>query len=502
MKAALAIIATLLLGTCSQPPSVLEQIMRAGELRVVTRNLPSAYYLGASGPQGPEFDLASRFAAELGVRLFMYSVPNVADAMREVESHRAHIAAAGLTRGIRLPDSASFGPPYQQVREHLIFRQGETKPRTIKQANEGHIEVVGGSAHAATLEQWRALNPNLTWVENPLAETEELLYRLSRREFDYTVADSNEFAIGRAFHPEIRIAFDLTQGKSLSWVVDTRDASLLKRVTAFYSSLSAEGRLASILDTYYGDSDRFDYIQSRVFLEHIETRLPRYRHWFREAAAEVGVDWRLLAAVGYQESHWDPLATSHTGVRGLMMLTEETARALKVTDRLDPRGSIFGGARYFKWLRNQLPSRILEPDRNVVHAGCVQRRRGAPGRRAHPDADARQESRRVERRARSPAAADASKVVHAGEARLCARVGAGAVRGEHPRLHRHSGLGRDGYTPGAGGTAAGDHGGRAGKLGWRAEATCSAYFFFGATFSAYVRANSSENSVGRPCSPR
>jgi soluble lytic murein transglycosylase-like protein len=158
-------------------------------------------------------------------------------------------------------------------------------------------------------------------------------------------------------------AFDLTQGKSLAWVVDTRDASLLKRVTAFYSSLRAEGRLAAILDTYYGDSDRFDYIQSRVFLEHIETRLPRYRHWFREAAAEVGVDWRLLAAVGYQESHWDPLATSHTGVRGLMMLTEQTARALKVTDRLDPRGSIFGGARYFKWLRNQIPNRVLEPDR-------------------------------------------------------------------------------------------------------------------------------------------
>ena len=91
--------------------------------------------------------------------------------------------------------------------------------------------------------------------------------------------------------------------------------------------------------------------------------MPRYRHWFREAAAEVGVDWRLLAAVGYQESQWDPTATSHTGVRGLMMLTEETARALKVPDRLDPRGSIFGGARYFVWLRNQIPKRILEPDR-------------------------------------------------------------------------------------------------------------------------------------------
>lgn len=342
---------------------MLEQIIRSGELRVVTRNSPSAYYLGAAGPQGPEFDLASRFAAELGVRLFIYSVPNVADAMRELESRRAHVAAAGLTRGIRLPPDTSFGPPYQEVREHLIYRQGNSRPRTLEQAKDGHIEVVSGSAHAATLEQWRATQPNLCWVENQVAETEELLYRLSRRDFDYTVADSNEFAIGRAFHPEIRIAFDLSEGKSLAWAVDSRDASLLKRVTAFYSSLQAEGRLASILDTYYGDTDRFDYIQARVFLQHIELRLPQYRHWFREAATEVGVDWRLLAAIGYQESHWDPLAKSYTGVRGLMMLTEETARALKVADRLDPRASIFGGARYFVWVRNQIPKRILEPDR-------------------------------------------------------------------------------------------------------------------------------------------
>lgn len=363
MKITLAIIAMLLLGTCSQPPSVMEQILRSGELRVVTRNLPSAYYLGADGPQGPEFDLAARFAADLGVKLFIYSVPNVADAMRELASHRAHIAAAGLTRGPRLPPEIGFGPPYQQVREHLIFRQGDPRPRRLDQTYGGHIEVVADSAHAQTLEQLRAKYGNLSWVENPSVETEELLYRLSRREFDYTVADSNEFAIGRAFHPEIRVAFDLSGGKSLAWAVDARDPTLLKRVTAFFSSARAEGRLASILDTYYGGTDRFDYIQARVFMEHIESRLPQYRHWFKEAAEEVGVDWRLLAAVGYQESHWDPLATSHTGVRGLMMLTEETAQALNVSNRLDPRASIFGGAHYFVWLRTLIPKRILEPDR-------------------------------------------------------------------------------------------------------------------------------------------
>jgi membrane-bound lytic murein transglycosylase F len=363
MKVALAIIATLLLGTCSQPPSVLDQIIRSGELRVVTRNLPSTYYLGASGPQGPEFEMASQLAAELGVRLFIYSVPNVGDVMRELASHRADIAAAGLTRGMQLPREVAFGPPYQQVREHLIYRQGKARIRSLQQAVDSHIEVVAGSAHAATLEAARPAVPNLSWVENPTTETEELLYRLSRREFDYTVADSNEFAIGRAFHPDIRIAFDLSGGKALAWALDGRDPSLLRRVTAFYASLKADGRLASILDTYYGDVDRFDYIQARVFIDDIESRLPQYRHWFKEAAAQIGVDWRLLAAIGYQESHWDPLATSPTGVRGLMMLTEETARALGIPDRLDARDSIFGGAQYFLRVRNQVPARIAEPDR-------------------------------------------------------------------------------------------------------------------------------------------
>src|SRR5688572_18886347 len=119
----------LLLGTCSQPPSVLEQILKSGELRVVTRNLPSTYYLGAAGPQGPEFDLANRFAAELGVKLYIYAVPNVADVVRELASGRAQIAAAGLTRGLSLPDGVTFGPPFQQVREHLIYRQGAPRPR-------------------------------------------------------------------------------------------------------------------------------------------------------------------------------------------------------------------------------------------------------------------------------------------------------------------------------------------------------------------------------------
>jgi membrane-bound lytic murein transglycosylase F len=84
---------------------------------------------------------------------------------------------------------------------------------------------------------------------------------------------------------------------------------------------------------------------------------------FEEGQNVSGIDWRLLAAISYHESHWNPLATSSTNVRGLMMLTEETADRMKVTDRLDPRQSILAGARYLRLLQEELPRRIANEER-------------------------------------------------------------------------------------------------------------------------------------------
>jgi membrane-bound lytic murein transglycosylase F len=106
-----------------------------------------------------------------------------------------------------------------------------------------------------------------------------------------------------------------------------------------------------------------DYLFSRNFLGHVQTRLPKYVDWFQEAATLHDVDWRLLAAMGYQESKWDPSAVSYTGVRGLMQLTEDTAALIRAGNRLDPRSSIFGGARYLASLIRKVPPRIPEPDR-------------------------------------------------------------------------------------------------------------------------------------------
>jgi len=142
------------------------------------------------------------------------------------------------------------------------------------------------------------------------------------------------------------------------------DDSLRESVAAYFAEIQATGRLQKILDRYYFASSEFDYVSSRAFVRHVNTRLPRYRDFFLEAERSTGIDWRLLAAIAYQESHWDPSAISPTGVRGIMMLTELAADKMEIGDRHDARSSILGGARYYVRTRAKVPDRIPEPDRS------------------------------------------------------------------------------------------------------------------------------------------
>src|SRR5690606_22308761 len=116
-------------------------------------------------------------------------------------------------------------------------------------------------------------------------------------------------------------------------------------------------------DRYYGHSKRLKSIDVTAFIQRSRTLLPQYIDLFKQAQELTSLDWRLLAAVSYQESHWDKFNTSPTNVRGLMMLTEDTADRMGVTDRLDPKQSIIAGARYIVLLKDAIPERIPEPDK-------------------------------------------------------------------------------------------------------------------------------------------
>jgi membrane-bound lytic murein transglycosylase F len=117
---------------------------------------------------------------------------------------------------------------------------------------------------------------------------------------------------------------------------------------------------------HFNDMESMKSGGKELFSQRIATRLPKYKGLIHSAASAHNIDWHLLAAMSYQESFWNPDATSPTGVRGFMMLTRLTANELDIQNRLDPKQSIYGGAKYFALLRDRLPERIQEPDRSYM----------------------------------------------------------------------------------------------------------------------------------------
>ncbi|MDH4110509.1 MAG: membrane-bound lytic murein transglycosylase MltF [Gammaproteobacteria bacterium] len=353
-----------LVGTCSSPPPLLEQVLDLGELRVVTRNTPTTYYVGAEGPAGPEYDLVKGFADDLGVELVLETVDNISEIMPYLLSGRAHLAAAGLSATAARREFLDFGFPYERVDMHLIYKLGTGKPQSVQQVIGRKVEVIADSSHSQMMEMLADVYPDLEWSQNADEEVVDLLEKVALGEIDFTVADSTDFNIQRHFYPDLRVALDLAIDDPISWAFRKDDgASLLVRADEYLIRSARRGVLAQVHDRYYGHTKEFDYVGTRSFIRHFETRLPRYQSFFADAGRQHGVDWRLLAAIGYQESHWRSHAVSPTGVRGIMMLTEATAEYLDIEDRMDPQSSIFGGAEFFARQMERLPDTIEEPDR-------------------------------------------------------------------------------------------------------------------------------------------
>ena len=346
-------------------PSALEQVLDAGTLKVVTRNASTTYYFGKSGPTGLEFDLAQGFADYLGVDLELYNAEEFTDILGDVASWRADMAAAGLTITPARAAQYAFTDPYHTVDQVLVYRMGKRRPRSIEDVLDGQLAVTGGSSYVETLMALQLANPELQWTEMAdAASAEELLQRVASRELDYTVVDSNDLSINQNFFPSLRVGFKLAENEQLGWAFrPVPDTSLLDAANEYLAMIRESGRLDELKARYFDRDHSLDYVGTRKFIRHVKDRLLRYQSLFEEAGETYDVDWHLLAAQGYQESHWNPDAVSPTGVRGLMMLTQATARQLGVADRTDPRESIMGGARYLMRLKSRMPERIKDPDR-------------------------------------------------------------------------------------------------------------------------------------------
>jgi len=339
----------------------LQRIIDRGYITVGTLYGNTSYYLDAEGPAGFEYELAKRYAEYLGVELKMMPSYNLNELFVQLDNGTVDFLAAGLAVTDERREQYHFAPSYDNVSQRLVYKQGNIRPRKLADLT-GKLEVVAHSSHVESLSALKLSNPELSWLTTSELDSEELLLRVLAGEIDYTIVDSNALAISRRYYPEISIGFSIRKDEPLAWVVNKHnDNSILASLIEFFGQVHHNGVLLALNDKHYGHIEEFNYVDTRMFIKAVEGKLPKYQPLFEKYGQEV--DWRLLAAISYQESHWEPHARSYTGVRGMMMLTLPTAKQMGIKSRLDAEQSIRGGAKYFKQLIERMPARVPEPDR-------------------------------------------------------------------------------------------------------------------------------------------
>lgn len=355
-----------LLPACNKHESPLEAIRKQGTLIVLTRNAPTTYYEGRHGLEGLEYDMATAFAKHLGVEPKFKVMDTVADILAGLTRGEGDIAAAGLTRTPGRELAYLAGPTYQIVEQQVACHRKGKRPKSIAGLSEVNLTVAAESSYLERLQYLQKEYPELTWQVTKTLTTEQLIEQVWERKLDCTVADSNIMAINRRYFPELVVSFHLTEPEPLAWMMQPKAEELKKEVDEWFRLFKESGRLELLLEQYYGFIEIFDYVNTRAYVRRITKVLPRYQLLFQQAAKENALNWTLLAAQSYQESHWNPNAKSPTGVKGMMMLTKPTAREVGIKNRLDPEQSILGGAGYLTRLRDRLPEEIKEPDRTWI----------------------------------------------------------------------------------------------------------------------------------------
>jgi membrane-bound lytic murein transglycosylase F len=363
LLADLFLLSSLLLSGCKSEssPASLQRIIDRGYITVGTLYGNTSYYLDAEGPAGFEYELAKKYAAHLGVELKMMPSYNLNELFEQLNSGEVDLLAAGLSVTDDRLQKYRFAPSYDDVSQKLVFKQGNIRPRELSDLT-GKLAIVAESSHVESLTALKQSSPALTWSVSHELDSEELLLSVLSGEIDYTVVDSNTLAMNRRYYPEISIGFTIRKADPLAWMLSQNsDDTILGSLIEFFGQVHHNGVLLALDDKYYGHIEEFNYVDTRMFIKAIENKLPKYQSLFKKYGQEM--DWRLLAAISYQESHWEPHARSFTGVRGMMMLTLPTAKQMGIESRLDAEQSIRGGAKYIKQLIDRMPARVPEPDR-------------------------------------------------------------------------------------------------------------------------------------------
>jgi len=350
----------------------LERIRHDRYLRVLTSRNSFDYYIQNGEPGGYQLEMVRAFVAALNEKyppaqgqpeIQFEILPVARDQMvQRLLGGGGDLIAARMIVTERHADGVRFSVPYQKVREEVLTSLDPTPFRRREDLAGRQFVVRRNSTYydsVVALNRWLAgkgLEPvEIVFVPDDL-EAEEILERVGAGEFEFALTDSILAAIApEVFDGVSAVGITLRDGRGLAWATDERSVGLLREIDDFlprYGQGSLLGNLA--VRKHFLDSEE---VSRRIGADGSPALSP-YDEWFREYSAEYGFDWRLIAAVAYQESRFDQTAVSASGATGLFQLKPETAEEDYIAiDEIDgepnAENNIHAGVKYLAWIRDR-----------------------------------------------------------------------------------------------------------------------------------------------------
>jgi membrane-bound lytic murein transglycosylase F len=347
----------------------LAAIKARGKLRLLTRNNGTCYFVAHGKPMGFDYELAELFAAEHGVGVEVIVPENWGDLVPQLLSGAGDIIAANMTVTPERQELVRFAAPYALTHIRVVWRRGTAKLEAPEDLSGRTVHVRRNSNYYGRLEELNRLflaaqrPPVDVVIEGESLETEQILEEVAAGRIPYTLCDYNICMENQAYLPELVVGPRVSDPQALAWAVHPQAADLAEAVDRFFARIKASGGLDALTRRYYETPRTLRGRPEEKLSAKHRGQISPFDDWFKAGQRQYGIDWRLLAALAYQESRFDAKAGTWRQGKGLFGMLPSFAAELGFRDLADANPATAAAATYLVRLQSQFAGVMREDDR-------------------------------------------------------------------------------------------------------------------------------------------
>jgi len=339
----------------------LDKIKKHNQLRLITRNNASSYFLWKNKLMGFEYDLIKEFSRQQKVNLKVLVANDFQQMTQWLQEGYGDIISSGLIKTparSKLP--VKFTEPYLFVQEIIVQRKDDSAINSVQELANRTFHVRKSSSYWDTLIelQHKLRTEGILFEVKTVSEsmeTEEIIMNVISGQFDLTLVDSNIIAIEQSWHNILKSSLPLTGQQGQRWLVRETDTKLLKSLNEFIKKEYKQLFYNVTFNKYFKNSRQLFDAGKR---ENNNKRISPYDDLIQSLSNEYDYDWRLIAAQVNKESQFNPNAKSWAGAKGLLQVMPRTAREVGIKDLKKPENGLRAGIKYMRWIDDQLSNEL------------------------------------------------------------------------------------------------------------------------------------------------